>query len=145
VEIHTIGFTKWSAQGFFGALKNARIERLIDVRLANTSQLAAFAKRDDLRYFLRELVGADYVHASVLAPEEAMLAAYRKRQMTWAAYEHRYLELLDERAVDRQLDPAVFEPRSVLLCSEHEASRCHRRLAAEFLADRWPGVEVHHL
>jgi hypothetical protein len=29
--------------------------RLMDVRLNNISQLAGFAKREDLRYFLREM------------------------------------------------------------------------------------------
>ena len=48
MEIFTIGFTKTSAREFFGKLKKSGIERLVDVRLNNTSQLASFAKRDDL-------------------------------------------------------------------------------------------------
>ena len=46
--IYTIGFTKKDAQSFFGLLRNAGIRRLIDVRINNRSQLAGFAKRDDL-------------------------------------------------------------------------------------------------
>ena len=49
---YSIGFTKRSAEEFFGALKRAGVERLIDVRLNNVSQLAGFTKRDDLAYFL---------------------------------------------------------------------------------------------
>ena len=51
MEIYTIGFTKTSAADFFGRLKRADIRRLIDVRLNNVSQLAGFAKKDDLRTF----------------------------------------------------------------------------------------------
>jgi uncharacterized protein (DUF488 family) len=55
MEIHTIGFTKKTAEQFFTLLKDAGIGRLMDVRLNNISQLAGFAKREDLRYFLREM------------------------------------------------------------------------------------------
>lgn len=81
MEIFTIGFTQTTAEDFFGRLKAHRIERLLDVRLNNRSQLAGFAKRDDLAYFLRELVGAKYEHAPLLAPSEEILSAYR-----WAGY-----------------------------------------------------------
>ena len=53
--LFTIGFTKKNAEMFFTKIKNAGIERLIDIRLNNISQLAGFAKRDDLKYFLKEL------------------------------------------------------------------------------------------
>lgn len=51
MEIFTIGFTRKSAEQFFGLLTEHEIERLIDVRLNNTSQLAAFTKQDDLAFF----------------------------------------------------------------------------------------------
>ncbi len=70
---------KKSAAEFFGILRRAGIRRLIDVRLNNTSQLAAFAKRDDLQFFLRELCDADYHHEPTLAPTEEMLDAYKKK------------------------------------------------------------------
>lgn len=41
--------------------------RLIDIRLNNVSQLAGFAKRDDLRYFLRTIGGIEYFHRPELA------------------------------------------------------------------------------
>jgi uncharacterized protein (DUF488 family) len=44
VEIYTIGFTQTTAERFFTRLADARVERLLDVRLNNTSQLAGFAK-----------------------------------------------------------------------------------------------------
>ena len=144
MEIHTIGFTQRAAKEFFGVLRDAGVRRLIDVRLNNTSQLAAFAKKDDLAFFLHELLGVDYRHEELLAPTPNLLDAYRKRRIDWAAYERSYLELLDERQVKHALDRALFD-KAVLLCSEPTPERCHRRLAAEHLAARWGDVAVVHL
>lgn len=145
MEIYTIGFTQRSAEDFFGSLRRAGIRRLIDTRLNNTSQLAAFAKRDDLAFFLRELVGADYQEEPLLAPTQELLDAYKKRRIDWAEYERSYEGLLTERDVARTLDRALFEVPAVLLCSERTPEHCHRRLAVEHLASRWGDVTAVHL
>ncbi len=146
MEIFTIGFTKSSARDFFGRLKRAGIQRLIDVRLNNTSQLASFAKRDDLAYFLEVVCEAEYVHEPLLAPTQEMLDAYKKRKGEWAAYEQAFLALMESRQIDRQLDPDEFvRRRNVLLCSEDTADYCHRRLVVEYLQTRWPDVRAVHL
>jgi len=145
VEIHTIGFTKKSAAEFFETLRRAGIRRLIDVRLNNTSQLAAFAKRDDLQFFLRELCNADYRHEPTLAPTEEILDAYKKKQIAWEEYETRCVDLLIERAAETAVDRRLFDVPAVLLCSEASPERCHRRLAAEYLAGKWGNVKVVHL
>ena len=59
MDIFTIGFTKKNAQTFFGFIKKEKISTVIDVRLNNVSQLAAFSKRDDLKYFLNELCNTE--------------------------------------------------------------------------------------
>ncbi len=68
MKLFTIGFTKKSAEIFFTKLKEAGIGRLVDVRLNNVSQLATFAKRDDLKYFTNTICGIDYHHIPALAP-----------------------------------------------------------------------------
>jgi len=147
VEIFTIGFTKTSAEHFFGRLTSHRIERLLDVRLNNRSQLAGFAKRDDLRYFLRELAGVRYEEAPLLAPSDDILAAYkRKGAMSWREYEQRFDALMRERRIEATLVPSDFQrERTVLLCSEATPERCHRRLVVEYLAENWEGIEAVHL
>jgi uncharacterized protein (DUF488 family) len=145
VEIHTIGFTKKNAAEFFGALRGAGIRRLIDVRLNNTSQLAGFAKRDDLQYFLRELCGAEYHHEPALTPTEEILDAYKKKQLSWEEYERRYVDLLINRVAEKAVDRRLFEVPAVLLCSEPSPKCCHRRLAAEYLAAKWGDVKIVHL
>jgi uncharacterized protein (DUF488 family) len=145
MEIYTIGFTKKNAARFFGDLQRAGIRRLIDVRLNNTSQLAAFAKREDLEYFLREICGAEYHHEPQLAPTAEILDAYKAKTLDWPGYERRYLALLASREAERTVDRRLFDVPAVLLCSEVTAARCHRRLAAEYLASHWGDVRIVHL
>jgi uncharacterized protein (DUF488 family) len=145
MEVYTIGFTKRSAADFFGTLKSRGIRQLIDIRLNNSSQLAAFAKRDDLAFFLRAICDASYRHELLLAPTAEILAAYRNKSITWDEYESRFCCLLEERQVERCINPALFNTPSVLLCSEARPDKCHRRLVVEYLADKWGGVEAIHL
>jgi uncharacterized protein (DUF488 family) len=145
VEIYTIGFTQRSATEFFETLKRAVIKRVIDVRLTNTSQLAGFAKRDDLAYFLKELCGAQYRHEPLLSPTKELRDAYRKKLISWDEYENAFLALMKERNIEELLDRRLFEVRTVLLCSELEPHHCHRRLVAEYLRGKWDDVSVVHL
>jgi len=145
VTICTIGFTQTTAERFFERLRSAGIRRLMDVRLNNTSTLAGFSKRDDLAYFLRTILVADYVHEPLLAPTDEMLSRYRKKEVGWDAYAEAFQALLDERGAESKLDRASFETPSVLLCSEATADHCHRRLVAEYLAGAWGDIEIVHL
>ncbi|HWE63906.1 MAG TPA: DUF488 domain-containing protein [Chloroflexota bacterium] len=145
MDIYTIGFTRRSASDFFGALRQAGIKRLLDVRLNNSSQLAAFTKRDDLPFFLREICGAEYRHELLLAPTQEMLDAYKKEKGSWADYERRFLALLAERRVEDRIDPELFAVRTVLLCSETTPEYCHRRLVCEYLAGAWGAMTAIHL
>lgn len=146
MEICTIGFTKHSAHSFFEVLRAERVKRLVDVRLKNVSQLAGFAKRDDLRYFLEEICGADYVHQpELLAPSSELLKGYRNGEISWNDYEPRFLDLMTQRRIEDELPPDLFLPRTVLLCSEHSPQRCHRRLVLEYLSVHWPDLKMLHL
>lgn len=145
MEVYTIGFTKKNASQFFEAIRRKRIKRLIDVRLNNSSQLAAFAKKDDLRYFLETICGVEYVHIPLLAPTQQMLDEYKKQKGSWAAYEQRFMNLMKERQVEKRLDRGLFDVPCVLLCSEATAQHCHRRLVLDYLQQHWDGIVVEHL
>lgn len=144
MKIYTIGFTKKSASTFFGLLGKSGAERVVDVRLNNVSQLAGFAKRDDLAYFVAELCGMDYRHELLLAPTQVMLDAYKKRGGSWSDYERQFVELITERQIE-QVIPREALDNSVLLCSEATPHHCHRRLVADYVADHWDDVKVEHL
>jgi len=133
VVIHTIGFTQSSAEHFFERLRDAGIERVVDIRLKPDSQLAAFAKSRDLPYFLRELLGADYVHEPLLAPTEEIMDAYKKRKGDWRTFHDDFIALMADRQIETALDPTDFTTPSALLCSEADASECHRSLVIDYL------------
>ena len=145
MRLLTIGFTKTSAESFFGRLHDADVRRVIDVRLNNTSQLAGFAKARDIAFFLKALGGIEYCHEPLLAPSQPIFEAYRKLKGSWADFERRFLGLMEERKIESRLDPSFFD-RSCLLCSEDKPHHCHRRLVAEYLAGRWDTpVRIAHL
>jgi uncharacterized protein (DUF488 family) len=143
VRIFTIGFTQTTAEGFFGRLKASGAKQLVDVRLNNVSQLSGFAKRDDLRYFAREICGIGYQHMPSLAPTQPMLDSYKKSGGIWDKYASQFNDLMEQRQIEEiardKLDDAC------LLCSEHTPHHCHRRLVAEYLRKAWSDVEIVHL
>ena len=145
MEVYTTGFTQKSAEQFFGSLQRAGIRRLLDVRLNNSSQLAAFSKRDDLAYFLRVICQAEYRHEPLLAPTQELLDEFKKRKGSWDEYERRFLRLMAERRIEERLDRRLFDVPTVLLCSEHTAEHCHRRLVLEYLRDKWGDLQIAHL
>ncbi len=144
MKIFTIGFTRKSARRFFGLLHSSGARRIVDVRLNNVSQLAGFAKKDDLAYFLRAICGMEYVHLSELAPTKEMLDDYKKHNGDWSTYERRFLALMTQRRIERTLSRELLAD-GCLLCSEDTPTHCHRRLVAEYLDRHWGGIQVIHL
>jgi len=144
MKLFTIGFTKKSAEVFFTRLSNAGVKRLIDVRLNNISQLAGFAKKDDLRYFVKTICSADYLHLPSLAPTKDMLDAYKKEKGDWDTYEKRFLDLMSSRRIEETISPEILDG-GCLLCSEEKPHHCHRRLVAEYLKEKWGTIEIIHI
>ncbi|WP_437742511.1 DUF488 domain-containing protein [Sorangium sp. So ce1504] len=144
MKVYTIGFTKTSAERFFGRLKEAEVRTLIDVRLNNVSQLAGFAKKDDLRYFTQEIVRAPYICRPELAPTKDILDRYKKSGGSWDQYAQRFLDLMAVRRIETTMRPADLDG-ACLLCSEDKPNHCHRRLVVEYLRDRWGDMEIVHL
>ncbi|MGH9430820.1 MAG: DUF488 family protein [Terriglobia bacterium] len=146
--LYTIGFTKKTAEQFFGLLEQAGVRRVIDVRENRGGQLSGFAKHPDLAYFLDRLLGIGYVHEPLLAPSQEIRDAYRATK-NWEQYEASFQELMQARNALESIVPEQFEGNVALLCSEAEPDKCHRRLVAEMLARAWNGeghsVEVKHL
>jgi uncharacterized protein (DUF488 family) len=145
MEIYSIGFTQKSAGQFFDTLKVNGIERLLDVRLNNTSQLAGFAKQADLAYFLQEICNCSYEHEPLLAPEQEMLDSYKKLKGSWDIYAEQFMNLMHTRKIESAISQQSFNRKTVLLCSEPTAEHCHRRLVLEYLQLSWKNVIIRHL
>ena len=142
--LFTIGFTKKSAEDFFGRLREAGVRTLLDIRLRNDSQLAGFAKGRDLPFFLKGLAGIAYRHLPLLAPDAALRDGYKKQKGSWEDFDTGFRALLESRLPEAGLGLADLD-RACLLCSEHEPEHCHRRLVAERFQAKWPELAVVHL
>jgi uncharacterized protein (DUF488 family) len=144
MRVFTIGFTKKSAYTFFTRLQESGARRVVDVRLNNVSQLAGFAKKDDLGFFLREICQMGYVHLPILAPTAEMLDTYRKKKGEWSAYERDFLALMRSREIENNISREQIAD-GCLLCTEEKPHYCHRRLVAEYLRDKWTDLEIVHI
>lgn len=144
MKLFTIGFTQKTAHDFFGLLQESGVKRIVDVRLNNVSQLAGFAKKNDLAYFLEKICNAQYVHTPELAPTKEILDDYKKKGGDWKVYEKKFLSLMKERKVEDTLSKQIIS-EGCLLCSEHKPHHCHRRLVAEYLKHHWGNIDVIHL
>lgn len=144
IKLYTIGFTKKSASKFFGLIKQAGVKRVVDTRLNRTSQLAGFAKEQDLPFFLREICQVDYKKEPLLAPTDDLLSSYKKKLIDWKMYEEGFNTLMRERRIEQQLTREQLAD-ACLLCSEDKPHLCHRRLVAEYLKEKWGNIEICHL
>jgi uncharacterized protein (DUF488 family) len=144
MKLFTIGFAQKSAEDFFTRLKVADAKRLVDVRLNNRSQLAGFAKKEDLTFFLREINHIPYVHLPLLAPTQEMLEDYRKHKGAWSDYERAFTALMATRQIEYEVDKHLLD-KSCLLCSEDRPNRRQRRLVAEYLSSKWGELQIQHL
>ena len=144
MKLFTIGFTQKSAEIFFTTLQQAGVQRIVDVRLNNTSQLAGFAKARDLQYFLKAIGGIGYTHQPEFAPTPDILEEYKKKKGSWKDYEVSYARLMERRRAD-DMAVKVLRDGDCLLCSESEPTQCHRRLLAERIQKRIENLEIVHL
>lgn len=141
--LYTIGSSQKSAQEFFTTLKSNNVIRLIDIRLNNKSQLAGFTNVKHLPYFLR-IHGIEYLYRSDFAPSKELLKGYKDKSVSWQEYESEYVRIMDQRVITDRIDWNIFED-SALLCSEPTAEQCHRRLLAEYLAQKNSDIRIRHL
>lgn len=144
IKLYTIGFTNKSAEKFFTLLKNNDVKKIVDTRINNVSQLAGFAKGNDLKFFANEIGDIGYEHNIDFAPSKELLKKYRSKSMTWEEYEAEYLNLLDMRRIAQKTNIDELH-ENCLLCSEHTPEQCHRRLLAEYLKEVRSDIEIIHL
>lgn len=157
VRVATIGGYGHDEGSFVRALRDAKIEMLVDVRQRRGVRGARYAFLNSVR--LQALLAAadiGYLHASSLAPTSEVRSAQkaadaagglRKRDRTCLAEEfvtaYKASVLAEFEAAD--LLSLVGPVSSIaLFCVEEHPLACHRSLAAEALRDRI-GVPVEHL
>lgn len=139
-KIFTIGFSGKSLDAFMDVLDAVRVRAVWDIRLWRTSTHVPFYSSDSLAATL----GPRYEYHPEFAPTTEILAGYKDGHITWPDYERMYRELLATRNPTAGLALSVLD-RICLLCTEKSAMQCHRRLAAEYIAEQIPDIEIVHL
>lgn len=144
--IFTIGFTKKTAQVFFGLLKSNKVKTVLDVRLNNTSQLAGFSKYPDIEFFLNEICNINYINDTKFAPTEKILKDFKNKKISWDNYVLEFNKVMDLRKIDDYIKIKYKDyayDNICLLCSEEKYSNCHRSLVARHFCDVLGGNIVH--
>jgi uncharacterized protein (DUF488 family) len=141
MKIFTIGYEGSTVGEFLDALKNAGVERVIDVRALPLSRRPGFSKTP-LRAALEE-AGIEYVHLKALGtPSEGRIAARAGRHEDLKRIYAGQLELPEAMAQSAQMLDLAGEKPSAILCMEREPAHCHRMLLLDAVAG---GAEVVHL
>ena len=144
-RLFTIGFAKKSAEEFFNILKDNKVEKLIDIRESNTNIYAGYTMKQNLPFFLRNILDIEYIEMKILAPTKKIRKIYHEdKSNNWHLYEDEYINLLNERDIRSEIKKDILDS-AVLLCSEPTSEKCHRRLAAEYLQNIYKHIEIIHL
>jgi uncharacterized protein (DUF488 family) len=141
MKIFTIGYEGATVGEFLNAIREAGVERLIDVRALPLSRRPGFSK-SPLRAALEE-AGIEYVHLKALGtPADGRAAAGAGRHGDMARIYAGQLELPEAIAQGAKMLALAAECPSALLCFEREPAHCHRALLLDAVA---PNAEVIHL
>ena len=143
-SIATIGYEAATMRSFLEALKDARVQLLVDVRAVASSRRPGFSKTK-LAANLDE-AGIAYLHLRALGtPADGRAAARAGRHDEMKAI---FTEQLRTDEAREQLETLAELVRSgrrmALLCFEAKPEHCHRTLVANALAELVP-VRVEHL
>lgn len=134
--LFTIGYEQSRPDAVLAALKDAKVELLVDTRAVAASRKPGFSKRQ-LAASLDD-VGIRYLHLQKLGtPAEGREAARSGDMKTlWKIY-NRHLKTHDAvEAMDELLSLVRSGQRICLLCFERDPGHCHRSRIAEIVTER---------
>jgi uncharacterized protein (DUF488 family) len=137
----TIGYAKLSPPTLVAELEAAGVERVLDVRLRPQSRRPGMS-RTRLAGLLAEH-GIAYEHRRELGTPLDLRGLFRagRHDEATAAY-RRHVEATAPEELDALAAGLERAPRTALLCLEESPAGCHRRVVAEALRARRPGLDV---
>ncbi len=139
-KIFTIGFSGKKPEIFLEILDAARIRCVWDIRLWRVSKYVPYYSGENLA----NVLGSRYEYHPEFAPTFEMLTSFKDKKTTWADAEPIYHKTIAERQPLMNITLESLD-RICLLCTEKTADMCHRRLAAEYIANVIPDTEIIHL
>ena len=142
-SLWTIGYERLLPPELVAELRAAGVQRLIDVRFRPQSRRAGMSKTR-----LGELLaehGIAYEHRRALGTPPDIRWFYKNRQEAEGARRFaEHIEADDAGALDELADElrSSSTPPTALLCLEADPAVCHRRVIADHLRQRIPGLRV---
>ena len=141
LNVFTIGYENATVAGFQDALRDAKIELLVDVRAVASSRRPGFAKTALAAN--SNAAGAEYLHLRALGtPADGRAAARAGRPEEMKTIFRQQLATDEAQEQLAILADIVKQGRRVaLLCLEADAAVCHRSIVAAEVA-RLTGAKV---
>jgi uncharacterized protein (DUF488 family) len=138
VTLWTIGYEQLWPDALVAELLAADVQRVLDVRFRPQSRRPGMSKTK-LALKLAEH-GIAYEHRRELGTPVEIRGLFRARHLEEARAAYR--AQVDGATVDALAAELERGPRTALLCLEANPAGCHRRVIAELLAERRPGLVV---
>jgi uncharacterized protein (DUF488 family) len=143
-SVATIGYEGATVQGFLAALREARIEMLVDVRAVAMSRRPGFAKTRLAGNL--DQAGIEYLHLRGLgtpADGRAAARAGRHEEMHRIFREHLATPVA-QTDLETLVSIVASGKRVSLMCFEADPRHCHRSIVVEALGERVK-IDVQHL
>jgi len=135
----TIGYEQLWPDALVAELSAAGVQRVLDVRLRPQSRRPGMSKTK-LGLKLAEH-GIAYEHRRELGTPMEIRGLFRAGHLEEARAAYR-AHVAGEEKLDALAAELGGGPRTVLLCLEANPAGCHRRVVAELLVERRPGLVV---
>ena len=130
----TIGYEQASLDQVIGALKEAGVAVVVDVRAVAASRRPGFSKT--ILGASLKAEGVDYVHLRALGtPKAGREAARAGRTQEMHAIFEAHLEEPEAVLALAEAARIVQDRPAALLCYEADAARCHRRILSDRLSE----------
>jgi uncharacterized protein (DUF488 family) len=137
----TVGYERLLPDELVAELRAARVARVIDVRFRPQSRRPGMSKTR-LSAFLGDH-GIAYEHRRSLGTPPDLRWLFKAGRVAEAAPAFRvHVEQSAGEELDRLARELGAAPPTALLCLEADPAVCHRRVLAEALQARAPGLEV---
>jgi uncharacterized protein (DUF488 family) len=145
LQLWTIGYEGAAAHAAVGALADAGVELLVDVRIRAQSRKPGFSKSTLAAELDRAGIG--YEHLRDLGTPLHIKALFRAGELEAGREQYREHLRGDDaaRASLARLVDLAGERRTAILCFERDERTCHRMVVCEELARAHPGFEAYHL
>lgn len=130
----TLGYEGRGLDEWVGALVDARVQVVVDVRDVPISRRRGFSKTALSQRLAAD--GIEYRHIRSLGNPRELRHALKDGSLAFRDFAPQFRELLNHRQDDLlELAALAVESRICLVCFEEDPTTCHRSIVAEFVVD----------